>query len=476
MNFIKIYHIFILISFVLPFSSCQVTDDATETNKSIQKGVFLTTTPYNFVVYQSRGNTAKDMASCANDEMSLQISEEEWISKQNLQTRGDVSGNDFNWEDWANVSLYMDEDGGDKYVMGDIAFNPMQYKTYTQYRLYDPSGKDDPDKYIMDGEQKVGNASFFWDEKTGRPSDMPETLNFYGYYPRPYNNDGNDLYYKKVSIIKKEDAHAANNSNWYNLAYTFSDIQTSDNLSSHDLMCSIPETEDAAEGRYGNQGKTKDSNIQLHFKHVFSLLDIEIDKGDIYDENNDKPCIVSEISIGGNEVYMQGTLNVKQCATIPSTSSSGTIRRLFTDASIKETPLKTVMLMQPLAKSTNDLSEEERTARCVLSCTIDGAVFKCPLPNIALEAGKKYNLKLKLSPSNGIIFRVWNGAEVKIGNTTLLEAGEHRIYNAEENSFTVGTTDTDMKVLKVLRNGETLSGSTSFGSPAKVCGLGIYSC
>lgn len=412
--------------------------------------------------------------------MHAEWNESAWTKSDLLQTRGNVTGDEYVWPDSTTVSLYLtdtDNDvivSGDNAGLGDIPLNPKTYKAYTKYRPYkEAQGTTE----ILD-EQLVSSSTFFWTEKkTGIPDAMPDEVNFYGYYPRPFDGDANSLLYEKTSIIQKEKAHDPYSSDWNMLPYTFSDLQTDENLSYHDVMCSIPEYGGLdCNYRYGNQAKTKDSSVQLHFKHMFSLLKIEIDKGESYDKDGQKPCIVSDLTLSGSEVYTQGTLNILTGETTCELTSRSSIKRdLPADLSIKAKAMQTTMLVQPISSPDSGLSEEEMEGRFRISCKIDGIPFSCSIPDIALEAGKKYDIRLTLDPNGGFVFRIWNGANVTVGNNerTYSNAGEYNEVRFDSDKFTVKA-DAGSQVVGVLCNGSPVQESSGSYSLLKGLDTPVY--
>ncbi len=451
----KIKNLYTLITFCITFMflSCDSLENTFNNLTNSNKGNFVISKNVDNSIWITRGTD-----SCANSissvgDMTVSLSEKEW--DESSETRGNVTGDEYRWDDGACISLYMTKSTENKAVEGliDVPFDPNTYKTYTLYRPYD----DNEGHSGSNNEQTVNNTAFFFNSKSGINADnlKSEHLDFYGYAPRPYDRYSNNLYYKKTSIISLEAAHSHNAEDWSKLPYIFEDIQTDDNLSFHDIMCSLPEN--SSEDWYGNIGKTENDNVQLRFKHMFSLLNIEIDKGNVYDKDGLKDCNISEISISGSEISTEGTLDIQSCSTSKTNIDNAEIKRVFNGVSIKDKSLKTYMILQPTGDY-EGMSDDEKNKRFIITCVVDNIPFKCSLPDIKLEAGKKYNLKLKLAPSAGLVFRVWNGAKVEMKDGSSIEAGEHEVFgSASSQSFKVSTTDNNTQILKVLCNGKDIT-------------------
>lgn len=435
--------------------SCSQEEILVGNKESQEDGNFLVTNHTSYDIELTRGTNPRDEGLETTGNLTARISAERW---DNQVTRGNVTGDEYTWGDGACISLYMTKHGESNTIKGlaDVPFNPNTYNTYTRYKPY----FDTDDNTQFEHEEKVTNTSFFFTKKYG--IDVTELdnqkLDFYGYYPRPYDKASNNLYYVKTSIINEDDAHMLTSSNWWDLSYNFEDIQTDENLSFHDVMCALPERANDASthGRYGNIERSADNNVQLQFKHMFCLLNIEIEKGTSYDNDGSKPCEISEIEISGSTISTRGKLNVKDCTTTSIPIENATIKRYFSETSIKDGPLRTSMIVQPIPQADSNMSEADKLKRFVFTCVIDGKPFTCSIPNIKLEAGKKYSLKLKLSPSGGFIFRVWNGAKVEV-NGTEYTAGEHPVSIIPSSTFSVSSATKGMKIAKVLQNGECIA-------------------
>lgn len=431
--------------------SCSRQDVADGNEETWQGGRFAVTRQASYdLELTSRNVTEKALAMVGDVAGTLTVGQ--WDT---LATRANITGDEYTWGNGACISLYMTGHGKRNTVTGliDVPFDPSTYKTYTRYKPYE----DTDDKEQLENEEKVDNTAFFFTKKTGIDATEldGQKLDFYGYYPRPYDKASNNLYYVKTSIINEDDAHRRNTDGWSELSYNFEDLQTDDNLSYHDVMCALPEKEESAgtHGRYGNVGKGADNNVQLLFKHMFCLLNIEVDKGTSYDSDGTKKCEVSEIDISGTTISTRGTLDVKNCATTLIPVESATIKRLFADTSIKNEALKTSMIVQPIPEASAGMSEADKLKRFIFTCVVDGIPFTCSIPDIRLEAGKKYNLKLKLAPSGGFVFRVWNGARLEV-NGEEYTSGEHTVPKVTGGRFTVTPDRNGMDIIKVLRNGE----------------------
>ena len=469
------YLIFAISLAGLSLCACQKQLSDFETHLPAE-GKFLISAPEEYHIAMTKGMNWNNGSS---GNMCAEWRESTWGDKDMPITKGNVTGDEYEWKDSATVSLYL-TDADNNIIhsgttgLGDIPFNPVGYKAYSKYRPYKEAGGSTE---ITD-EQSVTTASFFWTEKkTGRPETMPEKVNFYGYYPRPFDGDANSLLYEKTSIIQKEKAHAPYSADWNILPYSFYDLQTDENLSYHDVMCSVPEEGgEECSYRYGNQGKTRSSSVQLHFRHVFSLLKITIDKGESYDKDNQKKCIISDLAISGSEVYTQGTLNILTGKTEVVPASRGTIRKdLQKGTSIKSSALQTTMLVQPIAEASSDLGAKERAERFLISCKIDGIPFSCSIPDIALEAGKKYDIRLTLNPDGGFVFRIWNGAHVTVGENerSYSTAGEYNEVSLNSDKF-YASAYSGSRIIGILCNGAPVNDNSGIVELTKGSDTPVY--
>lgn len=449
--------LFVLCSVAI--QSCCLEETEINNLEKGSKGVFTVSEQDSYTIAMTRSQSISSTTMATTGNMTASLVEEPW--EKSCSTRSNISGNEYIWGDGACISLYMTESGKNNVVTGlyDIPFDPNTYHAYTKYKPY----KDVYDSIQKVDEQSVANTAFFFKDKIGidKTSLVDKKLDFYGYYPRPYDKTNNNLYYVKTSIIDVDDAHEKAGGDWNKLSYSFEDIQTDENLSFHDVMCAFPETVEANDKnshRYGNENKGANDNVQLLFKHMFCLLNIEIAKGDSYDSDGNKKCEISEIEISGSEVSTQGILDVKACKIETIPMENAVIKRLFTDISIKDAALTTSMIVQPISEPAPGLADENKQKRFVLTCVVDGIPFSCSMPDIKLEAGKKYNLKLKLAPNGGFVFRIWDGAKVTVDGKEY-SAGEYFVPKMQVPEFKVSQSD-NANVWKVLCNGENITNST----------------
>ena len=346
-------------------------------------------------------------------------------------TKGNVSGDDVVWQDSPLVSLYL-TDKDDNLLTGDIPLNPCTYHVYDKYDIANGHGTYD---------QEITGSKLFWEGWAESSSLKGMNVNFYGYYPRPF--DETDWKYVRNSVIEQTGARKTNSDEWYLLPYNFTEDQTDENISYFDVMCSIPE-DTGNSRRHGNRNKSGNNNIQMAFKHMFSLLEIEIRRS----ENYSGDCHISSLSISGNEVYSSGTLNIKDMSIKPG-KGGATISRVIAETDITSSePFRTAMILPPTCDSPSvDGQDNERLK---ISCTVDGAEYTCPLPKLKLESGKKYSLRLTVTPSGAVVFRIWHGASVTVG-TKKYRPGEHA-ETSKETTFSI-VPDDGFKIIKVLKNG-----------------------
>ena len=419
---------------LLALLSCQQNDDLRQSISNT--GQFLATPASDFSFdVTTRGVVSKKCVFAKSDFNDIEISEEPWNNQTTSVTRTSVSGDDITWTNEPLLSMYItDANNTDALLVGNVPLNPTLLAVYDKYDV-DKAGTP----------ANITGSSFFWNtwEKKDKISD--KTVNFYGYYPRPY--DETNWEYRRNSIIEKEFA-TNDGTNWNQLDYVFYLDQTDDNLSYFDLMYSIPEEANIdGNHRHGNKNKTQNSNIQMAFKHAFCLLNIEILKGNNYEGD----CKITSLSLKGTQVFTGGTLDIVAGKITPS--KPDVLNRTITPQNISAaSPFHTTMIVQP---TTSSPSETEADAdRIILSCTIDGAEYSCSLPNLELQGGKKYNLKLTVTPSGTSVFRVWHGATVNVGNETITSCEEKLSTKSEY--FTV-TPQSGYKILRVLKNGQLMT-------------------
>lgn len=423
----------------LILTGCRQDDFTNHSQAGIPDGKFMTSVSSEFSLNLSC-SSAKAVAQGTYGNMSLAVYEEPWTNESSIaDTRSPVTGNEVEWTDIAAISLYMTDTDGTVKVK-DKAFNPCDQNIYNEYKTVTSSTTN-----VAAG--TVKSSDFFWDTWSA----MPAAANFYGYYPRPGN--GNALNYKRISIISAEDARGGDNKIWNELSYAFLPQQTDDNLSHHDIMYSVSE-QSVADGRYGNQGKVKGDNIQMHFIHAFSLLAIEVNRGATYTGE----CKISEITVSGTNVFTEGKLDIRNGTVTPS-NGNGSITRAITETAIeRDQPFRTTMIVQPTAIAAEGGTNAEQF---VISCKIDGIVYKCPLSDINLEAGKKYAVKLTLNPNGVVVMRIWSEGRVQIGNETY-SSGEHEITTIAD-KFTVSAQN-GYQVARVLKNHELYASAANDGT------------
>ena len=368
--------------------------------------------------------------------IEAEVSESGW--DEAALTKSNISGDDVVWQDSPLLSLYI-TDTDDRLLAGDIPMNPCTYHVYDKYDIDKNYGKYD---------QEITGSEFFWGNWCESDSLKSGNVNFYGYYPRPF--DKTDWLYVRNSVIEQTDARRTNSSQWYLLPYNFTVDQTDENISYFDVMCSIPEV--AGNGdRHGNRNKSGNDNIQMAFKHMFSLLEIEIGRSVKYIGS----CHISSLSISGSEVYNSGILNIKDMSIEPG-KGGATISRVIAETDITSSkPFRTSMILPPTCDFLSGDSHDNE--RLKISCTIDGAEYTCPLPALKLESGKKYTLRLTVTPSGAVVFRIWHGASVKVGSQKY-SPGEHA-ETSKESTFSV-IPDDGFKIMKVLKNGDVITANS----------------
>lgn len=420
-------------------SSCSsLVNDYVESQSN--KGLFIVSSSEQ-ELSKTRSNSAQSVKTYNNYDMTSQVEEADWDTlNYTMSSRSVVTGNEVIWKNENSLGVYITNAESNALEARNLVVNPINHNFYVKYH--------GPKKTTEDP-QKIEGTSFFWTTDWTGKTALSDNVNFYGYYPRSWDNDidYSAVGYEKTSIISNEDASGVNtNRDWNMLYYSFID-QTDDNMSWHDVMYAIPEDEKNQYGRYGNKNKTKESSVQLHFVHAFSLLDIEIDKGDQYQGN----CEISSLELSGTQVFTEGELDIQKGRIIPTNTSSSqsVLRRIFNPQKItNESPFHKTMIVQPTQDGDNPNGDD----RLVLTCHIDGVDYKCAFPTLQLVAGKRYKLKLTLKPSGILVFKIWNGAKVKIGGHTYTPEDSEKEMSTNEKTFTVECED-GYRIVDIFRNG-----------------------
>ncbi len=426
-----IYFIFMAIAVIL--CGCE---DSILSGTDQEKGRFTisASADYDLAVTKSE---VKPMEVIYSDNAMLTVEEGVW-SEDIFLTRStvdDVSS----WPDLPMISLYCENaEATGTPAWGDKPYNPVTCRLTDSYSS--ETGATNVSGY------DVYYTSFFWNVWTGRSS-MPAKANFYGYYPRPADAGTNALTYQKTSVINNNIARTV--TNWDKLQYKFETTQTDDNLWMHDIMYSVPmETSDDI---VGNKNITAQAAALMSFEHLFSLLEINIIRG----ENHVGNGFLTKLTLSGNQVYTEGRLNITAAKdqAITKTVTSSISRQIPDNARItaESTTYTTKMIIQPCNPSAD--------GDMIITCKVDGMDYSCDIklnaasfPN-GFEAGKKYTLNLTVNQSdNSLVFRIFQGSVVTYNSNTYNGAvndiytdGVVNVeYDSGVNTFKV----TDARVLK----------------------------
>lgn len=434
----KNLHFILLIIILIVCASCEVMEDSTE-EKHEESGMFLLTS----------GSTEKSQKTRAasmpvietKGTMVSQVKVTDWDDNPRTFTRTVVTGDEVEWRNTTELSIYITDatNSDNALIARNLAMNPVEHTMFENFY----------EKPSIDGKGKnVEKSSFFWKADWSKKDAMKDKVNFYGFYPRPVNSEYQGaLNYIKNSIILQEDATGQSGQQWNLLHYVFID-QTDANMTWHDIMCSVPEEEGV---RYGNQSKEMTDNVQLHYKHMFSLLDIEVNKGEKYKGD----CKISSLELSGTQVFTEGTLDILKATVSPmrgSGSQEVKIARLFDAQQITEnSPFHKTMIVQPTQDGDNPNSND----RLILTCCIDGVNYTCSFPTLKLEAGKRYKLNLTLTPAGIVAFKIWRGAKVMIGNNTYLPENSEEEITTRLDKFSVDV-DEGYRIVDVLKNGKSI--------------------
>ena len=432
MNKFNIYGILSVSILILFLCSCQTTEDVDASQPATSR--FLVSQPTRYSIEMTRnGSTSPKEVTFSDNSIDASVIEEKWAE---VPTR--VTGDDVEWDKrYPYASIYI-KSNTDNNIVYDVPLNPYNYNVY--------------DKYDVGGngtiKGTITSSDFFWDTNIwGTDIFKDQELSFYGYYPRPretFEETNSSYLYERNSVIDFNEARKRDET-WNKLNYEFY-TQSDANLDHFDLMCSFPEYSNADNsGRYGNKDKKRSDNIQMPFEHVFSLLNIEIRKGDKYENT----CNITKLSIRGTQVFKSGTLDLLT-GKIEQNDGGGTVIREITSQNItSENPFNTTMILQP---STDEPTAESR-GRIIVTCIIDGNKYECDLSRVKLEGGHKYKIVLTVNPGGIAVMRIWNGATVKIGENSYATGAEHRIaVPKSETNFTVSV-DNSKESYSVIKNG-----------------------
>lgn len=375
------------------------------------------------------------------DGMDIRIEEQNWNADDCLSKSGIY--NEIEWKDEPLVGVYItdtdqnilrlsgaDTDGSIQYMAANIALNPRSYIVYDLY--YKDTDHTEP--------QSLSKTSFFWElwSKKECLTDG-QKVNFYGVYPRPfdlYKDSGPGTIYKRNSLITALGFWSAKE-DWYSVHYEIWGQQTDENISQMDLMFSSPQ--EATEKIAGNLNKEKTDNVLMQFRHAFCLLNIEIYKGENYVGEGK----ISALSISGPEISTTGKLDIRT-GELTQDVMVGRISRECAEGSKTEDgiPFRTSMIVPPFGGSEGG---------AVLKCTVDGVEYQYVFPEtVSLEGGKKYALKLTLSPSGISTVNVWNGAEIHVNGDESARTGSVSI---NKGTFTVSLKD-GYSGYFILKNGK----------------------
>ena len=428
---LNILNIFIVDTILLLGTSCSKTHII---GQSDLQAAFLTTTEgVNGIA--TKGNTTL-LEEEISGNMVCSVEESDWnVMFEEFSTKSEVTGDEIEWQDNPGLGIYLTSSDDENLIARNLAMNPITHAMLENF-------------YQDEKGTIVSSSNSFWNTNWSWQNNMTNKVNFYGYYPRPHDTKGG-LEYQKTSIIRLEDATGQDKNEWNMLHYEFVD-QIDENMSWHDLMYSIPEDEGV---RYGNKNKKKGDNVQMHFVHAFSLLDIEINRGDTYKGD----CEITSIVLSGTQVFSEGTLDILNGKISPERGAGSQIVKLKRDISptkiTKKTPFNTTLIVQPTQDGDNPNSE----GRLVITCDIDGVNYTCDFPTLKLIGGKRYKLKLTLTPAGIVVFKIWNGAHVKIGDKEYGpgDSEQEMTFESYITDFSVQT-DNGYTLVDVLENKRTI--------------------
>ena len=400
-------------------------------------GIFSASIIQNYSIEIASKSSETKTWQASGKRISATITEEPWNT--GIDVRSSVTGDEIEWVDSARVGLFLENAANSAIVGFNIPINPLTHEIYKSrtdgYKYYEKKYLLNPPDTLTNRELGiVEHTDFFWNNL----QKLPDKVNFYGFYPRPFDFI-HDWEYLRSSVVST--ISTASTTEWNLLKYDFWTDQTDENMNQFDLMYSISsQAITNIPNSYGNQGKGQTDNVHLPFIHAFSLLDFTIDKGSYTGDFK-----VSSISISGTKVTKSGTIDIKN-GTLTETMSTGgqTIKRLLSSENEGTTTVRTAMIVPPISSS----SEID------ITCTIDGADYACSFSKMSITSGKRYSVKLKIVPDGLVIMRIWDGATVTIGNKTYEGPGEFELESnyAKEKSFIVSNKNSDFSISKVTKN------------------------
>lgn len=423
---------------LLFIGACQSFDENLS-SVELQTGNFVVEYPREYSIAMTRGETCTKSWIEKTRNGDFEIMESEWEVNASHFTRSSNVGNDVKWEDSLSVGLYISNENSVMSVR-NVPLNPLTHAIQNYY--YDETkgnASDDDIKNIT--KEQVKTTSFFWEDWSQKDKMPTGAANFYGVYPRPRDHSSYPYKYVRNSVISSSTVNDENNC----VSYVFWTAQNDQNMRQFDLMYSKSESE-TTNGFFGNQKKNKGDNIVMPFEHAFSLLNIEILKGANYTGTGK----LTNIYVKGTEVPTTGTLNYVTGELIKGTDE-GVINRIIDETILSSTkPFTTDIIIPPSSDEATSVEGKERLA---LICKIDGNEYKYEFPNnIKIIKGKKYNLKLTLSPSGLSYLNVWYGADVKLDNNVAVTGSKSVSGNS---TFTVKAKE-GYVIGKITKNGETL--------------------
>lgn len=418
----------------------QSIDEGIRPNESGQ-GDFIVVHPKAYSISMTRGASNPSVWTKKNGDGEIEITEDVWA--KNTTTRSSNAVEDIFWYNDPSIGLYItDKDG--KLCIKNMPLNPLSHDIYNCW--YDESKKDSyKDLFSLITKEKITSASYFWDDWSFKEQMPTSGANFYGIYPRPFDHIPTAQYnYTRNSVISSSTVYNDNNS----ISYVFWEAQTDNNIKQFDLMYSQSESA-SVNGVYGNQNKEKGQSILMPFVHAFSLLNIEIYKGQDYTGEG----LLSAISIKGTDISTSGSLNYVT-GELTKGTDEGIINRTITETILKDdVPFQTEIIVPPSSANAPTTEGKERLS---IVCKIDGNEYKYQMPDdVILKNGMRYNIKLTLSPSGLSHLNIWHGAKVTLDNNpTVLDYGSKAVSG--NSSFTVSADD-GYVIEKIVKNGDKIA-------------------
>ena len=462
--------------------------------ESNEQGIFMSTPPGLDVGLLRSFSDNIIQENITEQGVSVKISERPWVGmsledKPEMQLRH--TWDDIVWnKNYANIGVFTVRSSDIVAYEGDgnsahIKCFPFRTKgtgtTWLDHandtRYYQPSGNNhanNPYNYHtanlkIDARATMNSTSFF-EHSNAVP------INFYGYFPYQHQTSGINFTLPSTSICNVLQANN-HTTNLLAMPYSFAPSQTKENIIQHDVMYSVSEDGINDGGhlrnRYGNRNKQrhdnnpkKNDNVHMRFVHSFCRLQFKISAGSYRSEEGitGGPIKLSKLSVTGNKVFVDGTLNLIE-GKVTAGNASTIIRALDNDQAetvagetfvdLRKGDLIISMIVQPTDGKIGN-SEDFK-----IICVVDGVEYSCSLSNgVELITNHVYDVNLELAPETKVIVASGGGSRINLypeGGSSPIGAlngtGEINATFADRISI---EPNSGWRVLRIIENGTDL--------------------